>query len=80
MAARKAVILISPTLGLKTGSRAHPYSVHIQCHLCFIVVSFLEFGNSNKYPWWSTKRHLGEANRFENSYENTTEKVSNKSG
>lgn len=63
MAARKAVILISPTLGLKTGRQAHPYSMHIQCHLCFIM-SFLEFGNSNKYPWWSTKRHLGEANCF----------------
>lgn len=42
MAARKAVVLISPTLGLKTGRQAHPYSVHIQCHLCFIL-SFLEF-------------------------------------
>lgn len=63
MAAWKAVILISPTLGLKTGRQAHPYSVHIQCHLCFILWN-LEFGNSNKYLWWSTKRHLGEANRF----------------
>lgn len=61
MAARKAAILISPTLGLKTGRQASPYSVHIQCALSFF---FLEFENSNKYPWWSTKRHLGEANHF----------------